>query len=45
MKETGIEKDVKEAAMRVFISKGYESTSMSDIARTAGIGSLTLVIK
>ena len=42
MKETGIEKDVKEAAMRVFISKGYESTSMSDIARTAGIGRTAL---
>ncbi|MFR9546429.1 MAG: helix-turn-helix domain-containing protein [Rikenellaceae bacterium] len=42
MKESGIEKDVKEAALRVFISKGYESTSMSDIAKEAGIGRTAL---
>ncbi|MFR9545585.1 MAG: helix-turn-helix domain-containing protein [Rikenellaceae bacterium] len=42
MKEAGIEKDIKEAALRVFISKGYESTSMSDIAKEAGIGRTAL---
>ncbi|MFI3295263.1 MAG: helix-turn-helix domain-containing protein, partial [Rikenellaceae bacterium] len=42
MKEAGVEKDIKEAALRVFISKGYESTSMSDIAKEVGIGRTAL---
>ncbi|MFI3263145.1 MAG: helix-turn-helix domain-containing protein [Rikenellaceae bacterium] len=42
MSEIVIEEVIKKAALKVFISKGYESTSMSDIAKEAGIGRTAL---